>query len=182
MPDAREAHLRAFAAGPGVALPTLAPGSGASSVGDVTASSGGGGGGALRVLVCTDLASRGLDLGVVDYIVQFDFALNVVRASKGGCLGWVTVEAAVPAVCCCCGGGYCCFSYDAVAASYFPVRLSRARAFVGSRSSSMRRISVLCVCVYVSSFECVSDLIRCSTCTAWAAPAAAAAPARPRTW
>lgn len=78
MPDAREAHLRAFAAGPGVVLPALAPESGASVVGDVAAN-----GGMLRVLVCTDLASRGLDLGVVDHIVQFNFALNVV----GG--GWL---------------------------------------------------------------------------------------------
>ena len=29
--------------------------------------------------MCTDLAARGLDLGGVDHVVQFDFALNVVQ-------------------------------------------------------------------------------------------------------
>jgi len=50
-----------------------------------------------RVLVCTDLASRGLDIPFVGHIIQFDFALNVVqhlhrmgRTGRAGRAGRVT--------------------------------------------------------------------------------------------
>ena len=54
-------------------------------------------GGQTKVLCCTDLAARGLDLPAVDYIVQFEFALNVVnhlhrvgRAARAGAQGRAT--------------------------------------------------------------------------------------------
>jgi len=59
-----------------VPLPALSVTGGSSMVGGDEYSTGSSGG--LRILVCTDLASRGLDLGIVDHVVQFDFALNVV--------------------------------------------------------------------------------------------------------
>lgn len=50
--------------------------------------------GSVKLVVCTDLASRGLDLGIVTRIVEFDFSSNVVaylhrigrtaRAGRGG--------------------------------------------------------------------------------------------------
>ena len=53
--------------------------------------------GDLRVLCCTDLAARGLDLPSVDHVVQYEFALNVVnhlhrvgRAARAGASGRAT--------------------------------------------------------------------------------------------
>lgn len=53
--------------------------------------------GAVRILVCTDSAARGLDLPMVRHVLQADFALNVVqhqhrvgRASRAGRAGRAT--------------------------------------------------------------------------------------------
>ena len=53
--------------------------------------------GSLRILVCTDYASRGLDLPFVKHVVQAQFASNVVqhmhrigRASRAGSYGRAT--------------------------------------------------------------------------------------------
>ena len=58
------------------------------------AGSGGGGTDAAAVLVCTDIASRGLDVPQVDHVVMFDFPLNPIdylhrtgRVARRG--GWV---------------------------------------------------------------------------------------------
>ena len=52
------------------------------------ADSGGGGIDAAAVLVCTDIASRGLDVPQVDHVVMFDFPLNPIdylhRAGRTG--------------------------------------------------------------------------------------------------
>jgi len=53
--------------------------------------------GDVKVLCCTDLAARGLDLPAVDHVIQFEFALNVVnhlhrvgRAARAGAPGKAT--------------------------------------------------------------------------------------------
>jgi superfamily II DNA/RNA helicase len=72
-PDEREETLRSFATdygGGGASFDAAGASSSAAAAAEEAP---------CRVLVCTDLAARGLDIMDVDHIVQFDFASNVVQ-------------------------------------------------------------------------------------------------------